>query len=131
MEFFVKDGKLYHQNNPHLPQLVVTDLKKQIAILIQVHKNLGYKKEQAVFELIKIQFYWPHMQNDLHYHVALCHKCQIRNTKKMEVSVIISIPSISFEKVYINVIYMPSFGGYHYIVAAKDNLTGVTEAQPL
>ena len=54
LEFFVKNGKLYHRNNPHLPQLVVTDPKKRIAILTQAHENLGHKGEQAVFELIKI-----------------------------------------------------------------------------
>src|SRR6516164_586729 len=61
LEFFVKDEKLYYQNNPHLPQLVVTDPRKQIAILTQAHGNLDHKGEQAIFELIKIQFYWPHM----------------------------------------------------------------------
>ena len=110
---------------------MVTDPRKQIAILIQAYKNLDHKGEQAVFELIKIQFYWPHMQNDVHYHVASCHKCQIRNIKKMEVPATISTPSTPFEKVYINVMYMLPSGGYHYIVVAKDDLTGVTEAQLL
>ena len=68
------------------------------------------------------------MRNNVHYHIASCHECQIRNTKKMEVPVTISIPFTPFEKVYIDVMYMPPSGGYHYIVAAKDDLT---EAQPL
>ena len=46
----------------------------------------------------------------------------------MEVPVTISTPSTPFEKVYIDVMYMPPSGEYHYIVAAKDDLTGVTEA---
>jgi transposase InsO family protein len=49
----------------------------------------------------------------------------------MEVPVTISAPVTIFEKVYIDVMYMPPSSQYRYIVAAKDDLTGVTEASPL
>jgi hypothetical protein len=49
----------------------------------------------------------------------------------MEVPVTISAPVTIFEKVYIDVMYMPLSAQYRYIVAAKDDLTGVTEASLL
>jgi hypothetical protein len=48
----------------------------------------------------------------------------------MEVPVTISAPVTIFGKVYIDVMYMPLSSQYRYIVAAKDDLTGVTEASP-
>ena len=100
-----------------MPQRVITDPRKRIAILTQAHENLGHKGEQAVFELIKVRFYWPHMRTDVHHHVASCHECQIRSTKRMEVPITISAPTTLFEKVYIDVMFMPSSGGYDLIVA--------------
>src|SRR5215475_10799018 len=71
------------------------------------------------------------MRTDVHDHVSSYHECQIRSTKKMEVPISISAPTTLFEKVYIDVMFMPPSMGYHCIVAAKDDLTGITEAWPL
>ena len=131
LQFYLKDGKLFKRTNNHIPQQVITNLPKRIAILTQAHENLGHKGEHAVFELIKIRFYWPHMRTDVHHHVASCHECQVRSTRRMEVPVTISTPATLFQKVYIDVMFMPPSGGYHLIVAAKDDLTGITEVRPL
>ena len=131
LQFYIKDEKLYKRNGTHLPLLVILNPKKRVAIMTQAHENLGHKGEQAVFELIKLRFYWPHMRTDVHHHVASCHECQIRSTKRMEVPTTISAPTAPFQKIYLDVMYMPPSGGYHFIVAAKDDLTGVTEAKPI
>lgn len=130
-EFYVKDHKLFKRNSANFPLLVVINPKKRIAILTQAHENLGHKGEQAVFELIRVRFYWPHLRADVHHHVASCHECQIRSTKRMEVPITISAPITPFQKVYIDVMYMPASEGFHYIVAAKDDLTGITEARAI
>ncbi len=43
----------------------------------------------------------------------------------------ISAPATIFEKVYIDIIFMPRSDSYRYIVCAKDNLTGVVKASAL
>jgi len=131
LEFYIKDKRMFKRNGTQPPLLVITQPQKRIAILTQAHDNLGHKGEQAVFELIRIRFYWPHLRTDVHRHVSSCHECQIRSTKRMEVPVTISAPTTLFEKVYVDVMYMPPSGGFHLIVAAKDDLTGVTEVRPL
>ena len=130
-EFYIKDHKLFKRNSANFPLLVVTSPQKRLAILTQAHENLGHKGEHAVFELIRVRFYWPHMRTDVHHHVASCHECQIRSTKRMEVPITISAPITPFQKVYIDVMFIPPAGGFHYIVAAKDDLTGVTEARAI
>ena len=49
----------------------------------------------------------------------------------MKVPVSISTSTTLFQKVYIDVMFIPLSGGYHLIVAAKDNLSEITEARAL
>jgi hypothetical protein len=130
-EFYLEDGRMFKRNGTQLPLLVIQNAKKKLAILTQAHENLGHKGEQAVYELMKVRFFWPHMRTDVHHHISSCHECQICTLKKMEVSVTISAPVTIFEKVSIDVMYMPLSAQYRYIVADKDDLTRVTEASPL
>jgi hypothetical protein len=71
------------------------------------------------------------MRKDIYHHVKSCHECQIRSVKRLEISLTISIPVSLFAKVYIDIMYMPPANGYQYIVAAKDDLSGTSEAAPL
>ena len=130
-EFFMKAGQLYKRNAHKTPLLVILDPKKRISILTQSHEELGHKGEFAVFELVCLRFFWPHMRADIHHHVASCHQCQIRSTKKVEIPLTVSTPSRLFQKVYIDIMFMPPSGGFHFIVAAKDDLSGITEVRAL
>ena len=122
---------MYKKNGTETPCVVIFSPEKRLAILTQAHEQLGHKGEEAVYNLLRVRFYWPHMRTDVHYHVASCHECQIRNTKRMELPITISVPSGLFQKVYIDVMYMPLSGGKRFIVAAKDDLTGITEVKAL
>jgi len=130
-QFFIKEGKMFKRNGDRQPLLVILDHRKRLEILTQAHENLGHKGEQAVFDLVRLRFFWPHLRTDVHHHVASCHDCQTRTLKRLEVSPMISTPAALFEKVYIDVMYMPPSGGYHFIVAARDDLSGVTEVRAL
>jgi hypothetical protein len=130
-EFYLKDDRMFKRNGTQPPLLVIRDPQKKVAILTQAHENLGHKGEQAVYDLVRNRFYWPYLRTDVHHHVASCHECQLRNMKRMEVPLTISTPTTVFEKIYVDVMYMPPSGKFHFIVAAKDDLTGVTEASAI
>ena len=127
------DGKqiMYRSFKNQIPCVVIFEPKKRLAILTQAHEELGHKGEEAVYELIKLRFYWPHMRTDVHHHVSSCHECQIRSTRRHQVPTTISAPQTIFQKVYVDVMYMPPAGGKKFIVAAKDDLTGIVEARAL
>jgi len=71
------------------------------------------------------------MRADVNHQVKSCHECQIRSLKRLEIPLTVSVSTRLFAKVYIDVMHMPVAHGFHYIVAAKDDLSGTSEAIPL
>ena len=129
--FYLQNNQMFRRNGKKIPLLVIMNPKKRVAILTQAHENLGHKGEQAVFDIIRLRFFWPHLRTDVHHHVSSCHQCQIRSVKKIEIPPTVSAPTTLFQKVYIDVMFMPPSAGYHFIVAARDDLSGVTEVKAL
>ena len=130
-EFFINNNRMFKRNGNLRPQLVISDTSRRHSILLQAHENLGHKGEDAVYQLIRSRFFWPHLRSDVHFHISSCHECQIRNTRRMELPIQISTPSTLFEKIYVDIMFMPKSKGFICIVAAKDDLSGVTEVRPL
>jgi Integrase zinc binding domain len=130
-EFFMKAGRLYKRNSDRPPLLVILENKRQASILTRAHEELGHKGELAVFELVRMRFFWPHLRANVHQHISSCHQCQIRSIKKVEIPLTVSLPSHLFQKIYIDVMFMPPSGGFHFIAAVKDDLSGVTEVRAL
>jgi transposase InsO family protein len=130
-EFFLKASRLYKKNGNRPPLLVITDPEHKHSILLHAHEKLGHRGIFAVTAVVGARFYWPNMRADIHHHVKSCHECQIRNLKRLEISPTVSTPTALFEKIYIDIMHMPPAQGYRYIVAAKDDLSGTSEAAPL
>ena len=130
-EFFLQNSRMYKKNGNRPPILVITDPKHKYSILLHAHEKLGHRGMFAVLEVIRNRFYWPNMRADINHHVKSCHECQIRSLKRLEIPLTISAPTSLFAKVYIDVMYMPPANGFKYIVAARDDLSGTSEAAPL
>lgn len=130
-QFYVKSGIMWKRHKKGNPLLVILEKSRRNQILVKAHEDLGHRGVQAVFETIKLRFYWPHLYIDIKHHVASCHECQIRNTKKVEIPLTVSTPATLFSKVYIDVMLMPKKRGYRYIVAARDDLSRATEGRAL
>jgi hypothetical protein len=126
-----KNGYMYRRNGKFPPLRVIFDPSTRLDILIQAHEDLGHRKLEATFETLRRRVFWPHLRADIQHHVSSCYECQIRNLARKEVPLTVSVPTTLFSKIYVDVMYMPKAQGYKYIVAARDDLTGVCEAQPL
>ena len=130
-EFFIQNSRMYKKNGDRLPLLVIFDGKHRNSILLHAHENLGHRGIFAVYEVIRHRFYWPRMRADVNHHVKSCHECQVRSLKRLEIPLTISVSTRLFAKVYIDIMHMPAAHGFHFIVAAKDDLSGTSEAIPL
>jgi transposase InsO family protein len=130
-QFYVKSGLMWRRKKKGNPLRVILDKKHREQLLTQAHEELGHRGTQAVFETIRLRFYWPHMYSDVKSHVASCHECQIRNTRRLEIPLTVSTPATLFSKVYIDIMLMPRSKGYRYIVAARDDLSRAAEGRAL
>ena len=130
-KFFIQKDSMFKRNGDRPPLKVIFDKNQRLDILSRAHEGLGHRGEQAVFETIRIRFFWPHMFNDVRHHVRSCHECQIRSTKRTEVPLTISTPSTVWSKIYVDIMLMPLAKGYRYIVAARDDLTRASEGRAL
>lgn len=130
-QFFVRNGKMWKRNRDKNPLRVIIDPDRRKKILIGAHENLGHRGEQAVFETIRARYYWPFLRSYIKHHIATCHECQIRSTKRVEIPLTISTPATLFSKVYIDIMLMPREQGYKYIVAARDDLSRNSEGRAL
>jgi len=129
--YFVQGLNMYKRRSSLPPQKVIFPFPRRREILTELHEGIGHRGEWAVWEALRLRFYWPGMREDLIEHIRSCHACQLRSTKKMHIPINPSLPSGLFKKVYLDVMKMPMAGGKNWIVACRDDLSGVTEAQAI
>jgi hypothetical protein len=61
-KYAIRPGdRLFRQSERHDAQLVVIDPEQKFRILTHMHDKMGHKGIQAVYELVRKHFYWPHM----------------------------------------------------------------------
>jgi len=115
-----------------MPRRVVIDPAAKLRILFEAHERLRHAGVDGVYSHLKNRFYWPHMLEDVRHHVKTCHECQVRSNKRFHQPITVSSPVRAFQKIYMDVMRMPiDRHQKSYIIAAKDNLTGVVEARAL
>ena len=130
-QFFVKGLNMFKKRSGLPPQKVIFPAHRRQEILVELHEGIGHRGEWAVWEALRLRFFWPGMREDLIDHIRSCHVCQLRSTKKMHIPVEPSLPSGLFRKVYLDVMKMPEGQGKHWIVACRDDLSGTTEARAI
>ena len=60
---------MYRWNESQPPLKVIMDKASQITILAKAHKGLGYREEQAMFEIVRLQLFWPYLCANVYYHM--------------------------------------------------------------
>ena len=128
--YFLHDGKMW-KRTPSRPLQVILNPSLRNQILQHSHDNLGHRGVYSTAKTISLRFWWPSYYNDVIQYVRSCHQCQVRSTYKVHIPPTISTPATLFSKVYIDIMVMPRAQGYHFIVAARDDLSGAAEGRKL
>ena len=128
---YLNKGKLYRRHASGHDQRVITEQEDREKILYEMHDGIGHRGEWAVWEAIRIRFYWPDIRRNVASYIKSCHTCQLRSTKKMHIPIGISRPTALFSKVYLDVMKMPEAQGKNWIVACRDDLSGTTEGRAI
>ena len=129
--YYLHENNLYRRHPSGHDQKVVMHGKHRERILTELHDDRGHRGEWAIWEAIRIRFYWPGIRNDVARYVKSCHICQLRNTRKMHIPVTVSRPLTLFAKVYLDVMKMPEAQGKNWIVICRDDLSGNPEGRAL
>jgi transposase InsO family protein len=132
-KYFWQNDRLYRQDTEDaMPQRVILDPTSRLRALIQAHENLGHRGVEATYKTLKKRVFWPRMLDDVRHHVHSCHDCQLRSVDKYNKPITVSLPSRVWERVYLDIMRMPKDRHQKmYIIAAKDDLSGTTEARAL
>ena len=69
--FFVTETGMYHQVKDRPPQKVIFGNENHQDLMKELHEKAGHRGEWAVFEALRLCFYWPQMREDVKYHVAV------------------------------------------------------------
>ena len=128
---YCQGNRLYRRHASGNDQRVLMTEDERKKVLQELHDGFGHRGEWAVWEAIRIRFYWPGMRKDITKYVQSCHICQLRSTKKVHIPVNVSQPVALFSKVYLDVMKMPEAQGKNWIVACRDDVSGVTEGRAL
>src|SRR6201992_1144812 len=130
-QFYLEGVHMYRLREGQTPQVVIFPKKRRRAILWEMHEDNAHHGVWAVAQQITLRYYWPNMQEDIKYHIQSCHTCQLRSTKKMHLPITTSQPQRLFSKVYLDVMKMLKAQGKQWLVACRDDLSGVTECKAL
>ena len=130
-KFYLQGTHLYRQQKNSPPQVVIFSKKRRRAILWEMHEEKGHHGVWAVAQQTILRYYWPNIREDIKQHVRSCHTCQLRSTKKMHQPITVSHPPQLFSKVYLDVMKMPKAKGKQWLVACRDDLSGITECEAM
>ena len=131
-EFFVQKGAMYlrHRGDKE-PRRVIEQGPDRARILASVHDGYGHRGVFATREAVAKRFWWPKVLADVHQYVASCHLCQLRSTMRPKIPLSPSSPTSLFQTIYVDVMFMPVAQGFKAIIAARDDLSGVSEGRAI
>ena len=132
LRFAVTDGQLYRRADKNVPQRLVIDSDvRKAEILKELHKDFGHKGRESTYRRVADRYYWEDCYKDVQDFVASCERCQLRDSHRLEEALYPTWSSALFEKVGLDVVQMPPCKGKNYLVVAREDLSGWSEARAL
>jgi ribonuclease HI len=131
--FLVRDGMLFKRSRRHgVPPRRVIGLKEQREdVMWEMHEEKGHMGQKATYNLISKRYQWKGMYNDVAEWVKTCDGCQKRDQRRYDEPLHPTWTITVWEKVGLDVIYMPWDGKDGFLVLARDDLSGWVEGRVL
>ena len=93
------DGRIYVLNNQKIKKKILQENHDPV--------NIGYLGQQQIMDLIKRNYWWPGIKNDIKKYVQGCFKCQqnkVQYMKKARELHLLKIPEEPWQEISINII---------------------------
>lgn len=132
LTFMVHKGHLFKRASKNMPLRRVVDLEIDRArILKAAHEESGHRGNEGTYRRVADRYWWEDLAKLVTKYVRSCEECQKRDGRRLEEALHPTWVSVMWQKVCLDIVYMPNIGGYKYLVLARDDLSGWVEGRPL
>ena len=124
LQYTVIDRKLYRIRSKNIPNCIVIDLpEKQLQILKSLYNKSGYKEKESTYRKVADRYYWEIYYQDTKTFVASCKKYQYQDLRRLEETLYPIWTSTIFEKIYLNIVYIPSYSRKDFLVIVRKDFS--------
>ena len=132
LKFLVQDKHLFKRSNKTAPMRRVVDLQEERSMILQeLHDESGQCGRKGTYRKVADRYWWEEVWKDTCAYVKSCEECQLRAPRREEETLHPTWTSGVWEKVGVDVVYMPPNEGKRYIVLARDDFSGWVEGRAL
>jgi len=132
LTFMVHKGHLFKRASKNMPLRRVVDSEvDRFKILKAAHEESGHRGREGTYRRVADRYWWEDIMDRVGKYVRGCEECQKRDGRRLEEALHPTWVSIMWQKVCLDIVYMPNVGGYKYLVLARDDLSGWVEGRPL
>jgi hypothetical protein len=130
-KFFILRRRLFRRDELGKHKLVIGSRLKRSSITKMAHDELGHKGFYPTRMRILDRFWWPGIDEDIHWHIQTCHQCQIRSTIKVKIPPVVAPIAALFRKAYMDTMKLPRSNKYTCVTQLRDSLTSWPEGRML
>jgi hypothetical protein len=127
-DYYVSGEKLFRKCTDGSAQLV-PDLVHRLRLIRYAHNDLGHKGVFATTRNLLIRFWWPGLNQDVHWFIRTCHQCQVRQTEYFFIPPSVPLTPNLFRKAHIDTFLMPRAGSYRYVIHCRCAFSSWPEAR--
>ncbi len=132
VKFKVQDNHLFRRNSKNVSMRRVVDHPtEQPIILQQLHDESGHKKREETYRRVADRYWWDNLHEEVKGYLQTCEECQRRDLSRSEEALHPTWVAVLWQKLGLDVVYMPYYEGYRFFVVARCDLSGWVEAKPL
>ena len=132
LTFMVHEGHLFKRANKNVPLRRVVDIEEdRRKILKAAHEESGHRGKEGTYRRIADRYWWSDLAKLVAKHILTCKACQMRDGRRQEEALHPTWVAMMWQKVCLDIVYMPNVRGYKYLVIARDDLSGWIEGRPL
>jgi Integrase zinc binding domain/RNase H-like domain found in reverse transcriptase/Reverse transcriptase (RNA-dependent DNA polymerase) len=132
LQFLVRDGHLFRRASKNIPLRRVVDSEAdRLSILHALHDDCGHRGREGTYRRIADRYWWKDLSREVAKYCRSCQECQRRAPNRQEEALHPTWVSVMWQKVALDIVYMPPVQGYKYLVLARDDLSGWVEGKPL
>jgi len=132
LNYVVRGGHLFRRadkRNPIRRVLDTPELRQKV--IKTMHHESGHQGKESTYRRVADRYFWRGMSADCFKFSRTCEVCQKRLADGQEEELHSTFVNSTWEKVGLDVVSMPEFDGFRYMVHARSDLSGWPEARAI